>query len=132
MSEAGPTISRRLQPGFILVTTDEAKAEELRGAAGEEWEVEIVPSIDEIGEWSEILLYRFILVDLDAGPEDPGEEVRRIRQEYMVNTPVLCFGGDSDLRSRVRPQGADRIFDRDEVADRLPELMAAMGWGGRQ
>lgn len=132
MSQEGPTIGRRLQPGFIVISTDEAMVGDLRAVAGEDWQVEPVASIDDIGDWGKILLYRFILMDLDSGPEDPGEEVRRIRQEYMVNTPVLCFGGDQDLRDRVRPEGADRFFDREELKQRLPEFMEAMGWGGGQ
>ena len=130
MSE--PTISRRLQPGFIIVTTDEALVRELREVAGDDWEVAPVAAIEDAGEWNEILLYRFILLDLDHCAGDPAEQVRSLRQESMVNTPVFGIGGTKEDQNRVRPQGADRFFDRDEIGDKLPEFLAALGWGGKQ
>lgn len=130
MSE--PTISRRLQPGFIIVTTDEALVRELQEVAGDDWEVLPVAAIEDAGEWNEILLYRFILLDLDNCAGDPAEQVRSLRQESMVNTPVFGVGGTKEDQNRVRPQGADRFFDRDEISDKLPEFLAALGWGGKQ
>ncbi|HKJ71879.1 MAG TPA: hypothetical protein VKA55_09030 [Gammaproteobacteria bacterium] len=130
MSE-GPTISRRLQPGFIIVTTDDALVRELREVAGEDWEVAPVGAIEDAGDWNEILLYRFILLDLDSCVGDPAEQVRSLRQESMVNTPVFGVGGTREDQDRVRPQGADRFFGRDEIADKLPEFLAALGWGGK-
>ncbi|HKJ89313.1 MAG TPA: hypothetical protein VKA48_12500, partial [Gammaproteobacteria bacterium] len=118
----------RMQPGFIVVTTDEAMARELREVAGEGWQVEVVPAIEEAGEWNEILLYRFILLDLEKGAEDPVEQLQRIRREYMINTPVFAFGGTKEVWDRVRPEGADRLFERGEIADKLPEFMEALGW----
>ncbi|MFP4561630.1 MAG: hypothetical protein ACLFRB_04830 [Thiohalorhabdus sp.] len=123
-----PTISRRLQPGFIIVTTDDAIARELKEAAGEDWQVEVVPAIEDAGEWNEILLYRFILLDLEQGAGDPVEQLQRIRREYMINTPVLAFGGDKATWDRVRPEGADRLFERSEITAKLPEFMEALGW----
>ena len=127
----GPTINRRLQPGFIIVTTDEALVRELQEVAGDDWEVLPVAAIEDAGEWNEILLYRFILLDLDSCAGDPAEQVRSLRQESMVNTPVFGIGGTKEDENRVRPQGADRFFARDEIADKLPEFLAALGWGGK-
>ncbi|MFA9459890.1 hypothetical protein [Thiohalorhabdus methylotrophus] len=126
MSE--PTINRRLQPGFIIVTTDEGAARDLKEVAGEDWQVEVVPSIEEAGEWNEILLYRFILLDLAQSAADPVEQLQRIRREYMINTPVLGFGGTKEVWDRVRPEGVDRLFEREEIVGKLPEFMAALGW----
>ncbi|MEF8792796.1 hypothetical protein [Thiohalorhabdus sp.] len=125
----GPTINRRLQPGFIIVTTDESLVRELQGVAGDDWEVLAVAAIEDAGEWNEILLYRFILLDLDSCAGDPAEQVRSLRQESMVNTPVIGVGGTKEEANRVRPQGADRFFARDEIADTLPDFLAALGWG---
>ena len=130
MSE-GPTISRRLQPGFIIATTDETLVRELKEVAGDDWEVAPVAAIEDAGDWNEILLYRFILLDLDSCAGDPAEQVRSLRQESMVNTPVFGIGGTKEEQDRVRPQGADRFFARDEIADKLPEFLAALGWGGK-
>jgi hypothetical protein len=128
MSGEGPTIARRLQPGFIVVSTDDDLVARLREAAGEDWQVLAVATIEDAGDWGDILLYRFILMDLDHGPADPADEVRHIRQELMVNTPVFGLGGDDDLQGRTRKEGGDRFFGRDQALDHLPDLLEAFGW----
>ena len=128
MSDEGPTIKRRMQPGIIVVSTDAALAEELRSEAGEDWRMLVVNGIDEAGDWSDVLLYRFIIMDLENGPPDPPEEIRRIRQELMINTPVFGVGGSDDIRGRARQEGGDRFFDRDQARAHLPDLLAAFGW----
>jgi len=130
MSQEGPTISRRMQPGFILITTDDRLGGELQAAAGENWQVAVFPAIEDAGEWNEILLYRFILMDLDEAAGDPVAQVERIRVEYMINTPIFCFGGSKEVRDQARLKGGDRFFDRDEIVGKLPEFMEALGWGG--
>ena len=44
MSEQGPTIRRRMQPGFIIITTDDRLGGELQAAAGENWQVAVFPA----------------------------------------------------------------------------------------
>lgn len=129
MSE--PTIERRLQRKFILMTANRDVQAALAAQVGEGWEMVTVTDLDQIGDWHEILLFRFLLLDLDeVDAFDPLDVINVLRREYMLNIAVFCFGGDADIRDEMRMARADRFFDREEIVARLPQFMQQYGWGG--
>lgn len=129
MSE--PTIERRLQRRFVLMSTDGDMVQRLQRWVPEGWEMVTVTDVDDLGDWHELLLYRFLLLDLDEiDAFDPLDVIRVIRTQYQINLAVFCFGGDEDLQDEMRLSRADRFFSRDEIADRLPQFLEQYGWGG--
>lgn len=129
MSE--PTIERRMQRKLIAMTTDESMLEGIRATVpADRWEVIQVTDLDDLGPWNEVLLYRFLLLDLDEYDAfDPIDVIRALRMEYQINIPVLCFGGDDEIRDEMRLNRADRFFDRDEMIEKLPQFVAQYDWG---
>ncbi|MHB8347329.1 MAG: hypothetical protein ACYDHM_09110 [Acidiferrobacterales bacterium] len=124
-----PTIAKRLQRRFILMTSDADIEALLRAAVPDGWEMVATPSLEEIGDWADILLYRFILMDLDATQGfDPVEVVHDLRTQHMLQTAVFCFGGDPALRDAMRLNRADRFFEREEIAGRLGSFLQQYGW----
>ena len=129
MSE--PTIERRLQRRFVLMSADPEMIRRLQPRVPEGWEMVTVTDVDDLGDWHELLLYRFLLLDLDEiDTFDPLDVIRVIRTQYQINLAVFCFGGDEDLQDEMRLSRADRFFSRDEIADRLPQFLEQYGWGG--
>jgi hypothetical protein len=129
MSE--PTIERRLQRRFVLMSADGDMVQRLQRRVPEGWEMVTVTDVDDLGDWHELLLYRFLLLDLDElDAFDPLDVIRVIRTQYQINLAVFCFGGDEDLQDEMRLSRADRFFSRDEIADRLPQFLEQYGWGG--
>ena len=89
-----------------------------------------ITDLDDIGEWHEILLHRFILLDLDeVDAFDPLDVIRILRMRYQINIPVFCFGGDEDIRDEMRLARADRFFSRVEMIKMLPQFLEQYGWG---
>lgn len=126
---AGPTIAARLKRRFLLMTTDEALREALRACVPADWEMAAITSLDEAGEWNEILLYRFLLLDLDETRAfDPIDVIRTLRMEYLLQIAVLCFGGDADIQDEMRMSRADRFYTRDQIVTVLPQFLAQYGW----
>lgn len=129
MSE--PTIERRLQRRFVLMSADGDMVQRLQRRVPEGLEMVTVTDVDDLGDWHELLLYRFLLLDLDEiDAFDPLDVIRVIRTQYQINLAVFCFGGDEDLQDEMRLSRADRFFSRDEIADRLPQFLEQYGWGG--
>ncbi len=125
---SAPTIADRLRRRFILLTTDPDMIARLRQAMPADWEMTVTRDLDEIGDWHDILLYRFILMDLDeAQAFEPQEIVQRLRMEYQLNIAVFCFGGDPALRETLRMLRADRFFDREEMIAKLPMFLQRYG-----
>ncbi len=126
---AEPTVAKRLQRRFIVMTTDEAMRTQLGACVPPGWEMVVVRDLAEIGEWADILLYRFILIDLDdAGIAEPVETMRDLRMQYMLQIAVFCFGGDTNLRDEMRLNRADRFFERTDIIERLPQFLEQYGW----
>ena len=129
---AQPTIARRLERKFILMTTDEAIRAAIAAQVPSGWEMVSVTDLDEIGAWSEILLYRFLLLDLDeVDAFDPLDVIRALRMEHQINIAVFCFGGDRDIRDEMRLNRADRFYERDQIAAMVPQFLEQYGWGGK-
>lgn len=125
-----PTIEERLRRRFIVMSADSEMCAELRAQVPEDWEMVTVTDLDEVGEWNDILLHRFIVLDLDEVEAfDPLDVIGQLRMEYQINTPVLCFGGDADLQEEMRLARADRFFTREEMVQRLPQFLAQYDWG---
>ena len=126
-----PTIQRRLQRKYILMTADQDMVARCRDLTPEGWELVQVTDLDDIGDWHEILLHRFIMLDLEEVEAfDPLDVIRIIRTQYQINTPVFCFGGDDDIRDEMRLARADRFFDREGMLMMLPEFLEQYAWGG--
>ncbi|WP_018873438.1 hypothetical protein [Thioalkalivibrio sp. ALJ16] len=127
MSE--PTIERRLEKRLILMTQDAALTERLQALLPPDWQLHRVTDLDTLGPWNEVLLYRFLLLDLDEIEAfDPLDVIRMLRMEYQINLPVFCFGGDQDIQDEMRLARADRFFGRDEMIDKLPEFIRQYDW----
>lgn len=127
---AEPTIETRLQRRFVVFTLDSGFVAELAQVAPEPWVGQAVTDLDELGEWNDVLLYRFILMDLDEEAAfDPLEIMRTLRMEYQINVPVFCFGGDEELQNDMRLARADRFFSRREMLRMLPEFCERYAWG---
>ena len=126
---AAPAIEARLQRKFIVMTRDAGLLSALRAALPEGWKMVEVLDLGEIGAFQDILLYRFILLDLDESVAfDPVKTIRKVRMEYMLNVPVFCFGGTAEARDEARLARADRFFGRAEIAEKLPLFCAQHGW----
>lgn len=128
---AEPTIKKRLQRKFILMTTDSAIESALRAQVPSGWEMHTITDLDALGDWHDVLLYRFLLLDLDEiDAFDPLDVIRTLRMQYQINVAVFCFGGDRDIRDEMRLSRADRFFERDEIAALLPKFLEQFRWGG--
>ncbi len=124
-----PTISRRLERRIILMTRDEEMIRQLQACLEPPWELTVVTDLEDLGAWNEVLLYRFLLLDLDeVDMFDPLDVIRILRMEYQINLPVFCFGGDADIQDEMRLSRADRFFSREEMIQRLPEFMRQYDW----
>lgn len=124
-----PTIQRRLERRIILMTQDEEMIRQVQSCLEPPWELVAVTDLEELGEWNEILLYRFLLLDLDEiDAFDPLDVIRVLRMEYQINLPVFCFGGDAEIQNEMRLSRADRFFSREEMIERLPEFLRQYDW----
>lgn len=112
------------------MTTDSAMRAAIEAVVPAGWEMVAKNDLDAVGDWNEILLYRFLLLDLDETDAfDPLDVIRTLRMEHMINIPVFCFGGDADIRDEMRLMRADRFYDRDQLIAALPAFFEQFGWG---
>lgn len=126
-----PTIAARLVKKYILMTADPSMRDRMEVITPPEWHCVAVTQLEELGEWHEVLLHRFLLLDLDeVDAFDPIDVIRVLRQQHQINIPVFCFGGDEDIQDEMRLSRADRFFGRDEMVERLPEFFRQYNWGG--
>ena len=127
MSE--PSIARRLERRIILMTRDAEMIRNVEATLEPPWQLVTVTDLEDLGAWNEVLLHRFLLLDLDEVEAfDPLDVIRTLRMEYQINLPVFCFGGDEDIRDEMRLSRADRFFDREEMLERLPEFLRQYDW----
>jgi len=128
-----PTIEARRQRKFIVMSTDQALLNTLRAALPEGWQLVETLDLDELGEFQDILLHRFMLVDLDDyAAFDPLDVIRKVRMEYMLNVPIFCFGGAPDVRDEARLSRADRFFERNEMVEKMLLFCHQYRWGESQ
>lgn len=127
---AEPSITRRLQKRFILITADPALVDEARAHTPSGWEVVPADALEQVGAWNDILLHRFLIIDADETARyDPVTLVRELRREMMVNIPVLVVGGDEGRQNELRRERADRFFTRDELTSVIESFTAQYDWG---
>lgn len=124
-----PTIERRLQRKFIVMTTDEDLLRELRTQLPHDWELVVARDLAEIGEFQDVLLHRFVFLDLDDTHCDPLEIIREMRMELMLNVPIFCFGGTREIQDEARMLRADRFFPRDQVVEQMKVFCHQYRWG---
>lgn len=124
-----PTIERRLQRKFIVMTTDEDLLRELRTQLPHDWELVVARDLAEIGEFQDVLLHRFVFLDLDDTRCDPLEIIREMRMELMLNVPIFCFGGTREIQDEARMLRADRFFPRDQVVEQMKVFCHQYRWG---
>ncbi|MHB1267319.1 MAG: hypothetical protein ACYCY2_06915 [Acidithiobacillus ferriphilus] len=124
-----PSISDRMRKRFILMASDPDLRAVVATTTPEGWEMTEATDLDDLGDWQEVLLHRFMLLNLDD-PEiaDPIELIDTLRREYQLNIAVFCLGGSQERRDAARSARADRFFDRDVGLQRLPEFFAQFGW----
>lgn len=123
------TVEARLARRLIVFSDDDALREALAAALPADWRASFARSADEVGEFQDVLLHRFALLDLDQDEDtDPVETVREIRSEMLLNIPIFCFGGDAATRDAARLARADRFFERAEIVARLPALCESFAW----
>jgi hypothetical protein len=127
MSE--PSIARRLERRIILMTRDPEMIRNVDAALEPPWQLVTATDLEDLGAWNEVLLHRFLLLDLDEVEAfDPLDVIRMLRMEYQINLPVFCFGGDEDIRDEMRLSRADRFFGREEMLERLPDFLRQYDW----
>ncbi|HSM27746.1 MAG TPA: hypothetical protein VK855_06535 [Thioalkalivibrio sp.] len=127
MSE--PSIARRLERRIILMTQDPEMIRNVEATLEPPWQLVTVTDLEDLGAWNEVLLHRFLLLDLDEVEAfDPLDVIRMLRMEYQINLPVFCFGGDEDIRDEMRLSRADRFFGREEMLERLPDFLRQYDW----
>jgi hypothetical protein len=114
---------------FILMASDPELRAVVVTTTPEGWEMTEATDLDDLGDWQEVLLHRFMLLNLDD-PEiaDPIALIDTLRREYQLNIAVFCLGGSQERRDAARSARADRFFDRDVGLQRLPEFFAQFGW----
>ncbi|WMT48192.1 MAG: hypothetical protein RE468_06145 [Acidithiobacillus caldus] len=123
------SIGDRLRKRFLWMSSDEALRAQAQARLLPGWEMECGVDLEDFGDWQEILLRRFLVLDLDdAAIADPIVTIDTLRREYQLNIPVFCFGGDNERRLEARQARADRFFARDEIADRLEDFQKQFGW----
>lgn len=112
------------------MVSDQEMLERIRSVTPEGWGMVQVTDLEDLGDWHEVLLYRFILIDLDEiDAFDPLDVIRTLRMHYQINVPVFCFGGDEDIQDEMRLARADRFFTPDELLEMLPRFFEQYGWG---
>jgi len=126
---ASPTIESRRRRRFLLLSSDEALAADLRGALAEGWEMTVATDVDALGGFEQILQYRFLFLDLDDAAFDPLATIAHLRRDLMLNIAIVCLGGSKDLRDAARRARADRFFERAEAVERMRQFCAQYGWG---
>lgn len=124
-----PTVEGRLARRFIVMSGDPAFPEALRRELPPGWQMAPVRSLDEVGEFQDVLLCRFILLDLDQAPGfDPVEVIRQVRMDMQLNIAIFCFGGDAATRDAARLARADRFFERGEMVERMKLFCHQYRW----
>lgn len=123
------TVAARLVRKLIVFSCNPALREEVAGSLPTGWQASYAESVAQVGEFQEVLLHRFALLDLEPGEDsDPVETVREIRSEMLLNIPIFCVGGDTATRDAARLARADRFFERSELAALLPKLCEGFAW----
>jgi hypothetical protein len=127
---SAPTLRDRLERKLIVMTGDAELAQALRTALPEGWAMTECTDLDQVGEYQDVLLHRFMLLDLDEDETfDPLVVIEQVRMDMLLNIAIFCFGGDAPLRDRARLARADRFFERGEIVEKMRLYCDQYGWG---
>lgn len=122
-----PSIEDRLRKRLIWMSNDEAMLAEVRKSLPPEWSLTAALGVEDFDDWQEILLHRFLVLDLDDSAVDPAL-IDEIRREHQLNIPIFCYGGSEEQRLEARSARADRFFDKGEILARLPDFLRQFSW----
>lgn len=125
---AQPTVASRLERKLVLVSSDVALATTLRAALPETWNFTQTTDLAALGDFAEILQYRFMLLDLDDAAFDALDIIDTVRRELMLNIAILCIGGDATRRDAARLARADRFFGRDAAVMVMQQFCVQYDW----
>lgn len=112
----------------MLISSDITLEGLLRAALPGSWAMQRTTELATLGDFSEILQYRFLLLDLDDAAFGALEVIETIRRELMLNIAILCLGGDSALRDAARLARADRFFERDAAITVMQQFCSQYDW----
>lgn len=126
---SNPTIEKRLQKRIILMSRNADMIAACQQQLPSDWIMEVIIDLDDLGDWNEVLLFRFLLLDLEEYDVfDPLDVIRQLRMQYQINIPVFCFGGDQDIQDEMRLSRADRFFSQSQLVEMLPEFIKQYSW----
>ncbi|MDH4149520.1 MAG: hypothetical protein OEV67_03285 [Betaproteobacteria bacterium] len=125
---AQPTVASRLAPRLVLCSSDTDLEQRLRAALPETWDMMRITELDALGDFAEILQYRFLLLDLEDAAFDPLDVIDTLRRELMLNIAIVCLGGDPGLRDAARLARADRFFERSAAVDVMRQFCSQYDW----
>ena len=122
-----PSIADRLRKRLIWMTSDEEMLGTARDRLPAEWSLTAALCVEDFDDWQEILLHRFLVLDLGDPAIDHGV-IDEIRREYQLNIPIFCYGGSEEQRLAARAARADRFFAQEEILTRLPDFLHQFSW----
>ncbi len=125
---AQPTVASRLQRKFVLFSSDAALGAAPAAARPGPWGITQTIDLATLGDFAEILQYRFMLLDLDDAAFDPLDVIDTVRRELMLNIAILCIGGDGPLRDAARLARADRFFEHTAAVDVMQQFCHQYDW----
>ncbi len=125
---AQPTVASRLERRFVLCSSDAELEALLRGALPESWVMVRITDLAALGDFAEVLQYRFLLLDLEDAMFDPLDIIDTVRRELMLNIAILCLGGDPALRDAARLARADRFFERSAAVEVMQQFCGQYDW----
>ena len=112
------------------MSNDMSMISRIKNSIPEDWVASSVTDLEDLGDWGDLLLFRFLLLDLDeVDVFDPLDVIRDIRMQHQIMLPVFCFGGSEELQNEMRMSRADRFFSRDEIIAILPLFIKQYDWG---
>ncbi|MBU2754771.1 hypothetical protein HFU84_04240 [Acidithiobacillus sp. CV18-2] len=122
-----PSIEDRLRKRLIWMTSDEEMLDLARDSLPAEWSLTAALAVEDFDDWQEILLHRFLVLDL-GDPAIDHAVIDEIRREHQLNIPIFCYGGSEEDRLAARSARADRFFNQDEILQKLPEFVRQFSW----
>lgn len=125
---SGPTLASRLERKILLVSSDAALAAELGKALPQRWSMTRTDDPATLGDFSEVLIYRFMLLDLEDPVIDAPEIIDAVRRQLMLNIAILCLGGSAGQRDAARLARADRFFERDAAVAVMQQFCGQYDW----
>jgi len=123
-----PTVASRLARRLVLCSSDAELEATLRAALPDTWSMVRVTDLAELGDFAEVLQYRFLLLDLEDTAFDPLDTIDMLRRELMLNIAIVCIGGEPALRDAARLARADRFFERAAAVEVMQQFCNQYDW----